>query len=226
MSSRGKQGSTSSNSTSTGKRGSIKRTPEAIKLDRAETVRLLRRGWTKTAIAEKLGVHPTQISYDWKIIITEINAARDKDLEELIAIKLEEYGEIKRQAWEAWEKSKKERTKHTQEVSQGLDGSDRVKDITSREGGNYNGDHLRTILNCLSAERELLGLNPAKKIEGRISGTATIDWDKLAGAIPPSGTPLPDNVEDKIMGLLKSVNAQKPVVLDHNPTVIEHKPTS
>lgn len=225
-----------------------KRTPQAIKLDRAETVKLLRRGWTQTAIAEKLGVHQTQISYDWKMILKEVNEARDKDLEELITVKLEEYGEIKREAWAAWERSKKERNKTVLETSTSSGkgrssgdesddddngGSERSREIFTRETGTWSSEYLKTILTCLAAERELLGLNPAKKFEGKMVATATtVDFEKLAKAIPPDGIPLPDDVENKIMNLLESVGANetiRPVSEENNrpsPKQIDHVPVS
>ena len=207
-----------------GSKKAPKRTPEALKLDRAETVQLLRRGWTKTAIAEKLGVHQTQISYDWKCILKEVMEARDKDLEELIAIKLEEYGEIKREAWAAWEQSKKDRQRLMNEATTNHFGESNKQSETI-ERGNWSSEYLRTIINCLAAERELQGLNPAKQFEGKLTATTTsVNWDKLASAIPPPGVPLPDSVEDKIMALLEETGANEPVRL--TPKQITYIPAS
>lgn len=199
-----------------------KRTDDQLILDRAETVSLLRRGWTKTAIATKLGVHPTQISYDWKKILKELVAARDTDLEELIAIKLEEYAEIKREAWEAWERSKRERNRRVLESSTygpsgggsgddgdsggGSGGSERTREVLTVDDGQWSSEYLKTIVQCLNAERELRGLNPVKDAKPANNNTVNINWDVLASAIPPAGVPLPDPVEEKIMALLQEVD--------------------
>lgn len=199
-----------------------KRTNDQLILDRAETISLLRRGWTKTAIATKLGVHPTQISYDWKKILKELVAARDTDLEELIAIKLEEYAEIKREAWEAWERSKRERNRRVLESSSssssgggdedegtggpsGGRGSERTREILTTDDGQWSSEYLKTIVQCLNAERELRGLNPVKDAKPQ-NNTVNINWDVLASAIPPAGVPLPDPVEEKIMALLQEAD--------------------
>lgn len=215
-----------------------KRTNDQLILDRAETVSLLRRGWTKTAIATKLGVHPTQISYDWKKILKELVAARDSDLEELIAIKLEEYAEIKREAWEAWERSKRERNRRVLESStyggsgaggedgEGGGGSERTREVLTVDDGQWSSEYLKTIVQCLNAERELRGLNPVRDAKDKTTNNIQINWDVLASAIPPAGVPLPDTVEEKIMALLQEADSTLQDPSRQPPKQIPYIPSS
>lgn len=171
-----------------------KRTKEQRVLDKAEMVRLIRRGATKSYVASVLGVHPTQITYDWKQVIREVMKERYTDLNEIVALKLVEYAEVKAEAWWAWDRSKQvaqeemakevaeQILKHLDEAKDLPDGVS-AKDILanlkitveSRKGP--QNQFLQTVLSCLEAERQLQGLDPIKKID--LSGKVTLDWDKL-----------------------------------------------
>lgn len=192
-----------------------KRTEDQRILDRVETVRLLRRGWTKEMIAERQGVHPTTISWDFKCVLRSLNEEKDRDVEELVAVKLEELAEVKREAWAAWERSKEEHRKVTSEetpcpppADDGMGPDSRMgkrrkrrqklppsvptlpgKRVITTQGQSGDPRYLRTVLDCLHAECELQSLYPAKEITGRI---AVLDWDALAQRIPDgpgAGTP-------------------------------------
>jgi hypothetical protein len=191
-----------------------KRTEDQRTLDRIETVRLMRRGWTRTAIAERHGVHPSTISWDFKAILRELNESRDRDIDELVAVKLEELGELKREAWSAWERSKLDHKKvmtesgpcgsddeEEEEAGSSSSGNGRKgrgrkrrkkasgrlapsKLIETLQGQSGDPRYLRTVLDCLHAECELQSLYPAKAITGRI---AVLNWDELAQRIPSDG---------------------------------------
>src|SRR5262245_2052021 len=94
-----------------------KRTKAQRELDRAEMLKLLRRGWTKARIGERLGVHRTQVDYDWNAVLKELQADRERDTEKLIEAKKEEYAEVKREAWDAWERSKEDKERRVAETT-------------------------------------------------------------------------------------------------------------
>jgi transposase-like protein len=170
--------------------------------DKAEMVKLLRRGWTKTAIAEKLGVHRTQVVHDWKQILEDLVETRDQEVNQLVVLKLEELGEVKREAWDAWERSKLDREKTVREDWESDSGSGSTKEIKTREGQVGEARYLDTVLKCIAAERELLGLNPKKSME--ITGTV-INWDSLVSTVQVSvetGT-VPDLIEEQIRQLME-----------------------
>lgn len=147
-----------------------KRTPEQRELDLARMVKLLRRGLSKTQIAEQLGVSRGQIVYDWKQVLARLQADRDKDAKATVAAKLEEYREVKAEAWAAWERSKEDKERRTAETvtetSGGGEppGQSRTKAVKQIEGRLPDHDYLNTVLKCLEAERELEGLDPPKKL--------------------------------------------------------------
>jgi hypothetical protein len=148
-----------------------KRTELQRETDRAEMMRMLRRGYTHSMVAERLGVARSMVSYDFQVVMKQIIADRTADTEAIIAAKLQEYAEVKREAWEAWERSKEDVTRRTREGSSRSDGKGessegkRVSETTEIRTGDPR--YLETVLNCLKAERELLGLNPAKQLEMR-----------------------------------------------------------
>jgi hypothetical protein len=162
--------------------------------DRAELAKWMRRGATQAWIAERLGVSTQTIHLDWRILVTQMRQFRDTDVEAAIAIKLEEYAEIKREAWEAWEKSKVEWHKTVEDSYTRADGSPGGKITTTTEDCVGDSRFLQIIMSCLAAERELQALDPPKVVQGHLSGSIT--WDILLGAIP-SG-PVPDEVEAAI----------------------------
>jgi hypothetical protein len=192
------------------KRKHAPRTPDQRELHRAEVVRLIRRGYTKSAIAAHLRVSPNTITEDWKVVIRQIRADQTEDLKEYIACKLQEYSEIKKEAWEQWDKSKQDARKRVRERNlRVIEPRDKkkgtppktglvvTKDVSTRTGQCGDPRYLQVILNCLSAERELLGLDPVKEVT--IKGKTSL-WDILANGIPD--TDLPDEIEQQLEQLL------------------------
>ncbi len=183
-----------------------KRSKEQRLLDRVEMVHLLREGCSKSAIAAKLGVHATQISYDWKIVVKELAQSRDRDLDELITVKIEEYGHLKREAWAAWHQSKVE-----------LKPVYKTDEKTGKLTLEYvetpcepNPAHLKTVLECLKAECDLLGLYPKKEVSIKGTVSQAINWDILAG-LPPDGQECPDEVELEITRRLERSASEQAV---------------
>jgi predicted transcriptional regulator len=196
------------------------RSPREREMDRLEMVKLLRRGYTQQEVADIIGISQAQVCYDWKIVISKLRNESDTARDELIAIKLEEYREIKREAWDAWERSKEDAERleedefcedRTCAVCSGKgtngrggkcfncqgNGFRKAQKATSkrltREGKNPANEYLRTILSCVEAERELLGINPDKKVSGTLN---VMNWDLLANGIPDGQ--VPDLIEQEI----------------------------
>lgn len=137
-----------------------KRTKGQRAADMAEMVRLVRRGHTQRDIAARLGIAASQVNYDWKQVLAELNADREKDVGKILA----EYREIKAEAWAEWERSKKDREKELTEAQSDGKGK-RTKATKSREGRLAEAEYLKVIQKCLEAERKLEGLDPAEKHE-------------------------------------------------------------
>lgn len=153
-------------------------------LDQLEMVRLLRRGWTISRIAEHFGLTETQVGYDMRVVLRDIRKERTKDVDALVTAKLEEYGEVKREAWDSWEKSKGPATKRTMkriETSRG----EATETTDSEEAVCGDPRFLKTVMECIEAERDLLGINAPKKIDVN----ATVVWDAFAGALEEGRTP-------------------------------------
>lgn len=202
-----------------------KRNKTQKEIDRDRISHLLRRGWTQVEIAKELGLHQTQISYDYKIIKKRRAAQREEDEKELIDSKLEEYREVKREAWQAWERSKENSKKVVEESillrKKGDDSEDgiidaqcilrKVKEILTTEGRLPANEYLNTILKCLAGERELQGLDAAKEVNVRAAvATTSIDFDAIAG-------PVPDMIEADIQAILSHRPRPSACSVDANP---------
>ncbi len=82
-------------------RTNVKRT-----LDRCIVAQLMRRGYSVFDVATKLNVTVETAHLEWSIVLKEFYEKRDEDTELAIQLILQQYAEIKREAWDAWEKSK------------------------------------------------------------------------------------------------------------------------
>lgn len=145
-------------------------------------------------IAEKFKVSPAQISCDWKIIVKQLREEATGEIKELIALKLEEYAEVKREMWEAWEKSKANQEERVEEDIANNRGG-QTKTSVKERGSCGDPKFIAIIMECLKQESNLQALNPAKEIRGSL--TTSINWDVLAQGIPLDG-PVPDEVEAEI----------------------------
>jgi hypothetical protein len=169
---------------------SNKRTPSQIQLDRAEMVTLLRRGWTKKAIAAKFGLHETQISYDWKRVLMGVQDDMRDESELAVIAQLERNAEVEREAWQAWEKSKDPAHKHVLErrrrvvkVEGNEDGGDGEgtgaggegkpatevrmepeRETTTTEQKVGDPRFLGIVQTCQEVERDLRGITPATRV--------------------------------------------------------------
>jgi hypothetical protein len=176
-------------------------------------------------IADHFGVSNEQIEVDYKAVLKDCTKHRDRVTKVLIARKLEEYAEVKREAWEQWERSKGPcesiRVESTTQPIKcddcggtgkiglvkknrclGCKGTGKieapVKTTHTTIGRLGDSNYLRVIIDCLKAERDLMGLNPSLKMkvkgEHRIDGN--ISWDMIMQGIPDG--PVPDVVENAL----------------------------
>lgn len=204
-----------------------KRSAEKREIDLAEIARLLRRGYSHREIAVKLKLSAQQVGIDVK---TLMERCREESLNDIVAHReriLSEYREVKKEAWEAWEKSKNDRYKRTEETStSAIRSGGRI--IETTEEGLPSSEHLRTVMSCLTAERDILGVDAPKQVEARVE---TINWDIIAGEIDLKT----DTVEDRMRRVLGLPVKQEgdtgknilecreelvdPVIIDHVPDV-------
>lgn len=151
---------------------------ETHKLEILQLVaKLDRRGWTQFQIRDEVerqfGTSFAQpmVSRWLKEIRQQYRETMISERREAVAAKVEEYREIRREAWLAWERSGEDAEKLVEEygvVSEpaGFDDSVTsevlIKRIITREGRLPDNAYLATIVKTLEAERELLGLDEPK----------------------------------------------------------------
>lgn len=161
-----------------------RRSKGEIAFDRKEIASMIKRGYSKYAIAEKLGVEYRHIASDYKQILRSVAKATKYNTSTHIAKALAELEEVKREAWEAWEKSKKNAQKkviETVEIVTDEGTGERTKVIKTIEGRIPDAKFLNVIEKCIDNEKKLLGLDAAKKVDLNIE--TDIPWQKLAGRI-------------------------------------------
>lgn len=128
------------------------RTEQQRAIDRTEIAKLLRRGHTVGQIAEQLPhISYSQVRYDIKQFMAELAEERAEQAPSVLAAKLQEIAEIKREAWAEWEISKLPVTRYT-------------KDGDAYEVREPQERYLRLIYDCVVKECELQGVRiPAMK---------------------------------------------------------------
>ncbi|MCE9533796.1 MAG: hypothetical protein K8T89_22105 [Planctomycetes bacterium] len=117
---------------------------------------MLRRGWTRKMVAEKFGLHQSQIDYDWRIVHEELKGNRDRDYDRLISVRLEQYAETMREAWAEHEKSKV--------ATLDKDGNEKPREPSDR--------WLRVVVSCLDSMCDLQGLAVPKRKDVTDSDTS------------------------------------------------------
>jgi predicted transcriptional regulator len=148
------------------------RTKTQREADAAEVERLDRRGYSQREIASRIGVAPSQVCYDLKLLRKRYRDAQLSERSAAVAEKLAQYRDIRREAWEAWERSKDNKEKEITEKVSSLGAQEaaaakieKLKAIITTEGRLPGNEYLRTILETLQNERELQGLDAPKKQE-------------------------------------------------------------
>lgn len=206
----GREGMRKQGTTTTRSNPRNHRTSQQRELHRAEVAKLTRKGYSLQMIAEELKVSYATVKQDWKAILTEYRENRDEDTEALVQAKLQEYAEVKREAWKAWERSKLGTVEEEERESLSNKGGSRRTLSRIKKSSAGDSTFLIVIADCLKAERELLSLNPTKKVE--VKGNMT--WDVLSQAIPDGE--VPDEIENAIRlalegdGIIKAPHGQLP----------------
>lgn len=183
--------------------------PETAREERRAQVALLdRRGYTTDEIGRRIGVTRQTVINDLKVLKERYMESALDDVRAMIAYKLQQYRDIRREAWEAWERSKEDQTRTTSEymiakpdedekneeprgrgrpkkkpgeaLGGFLDSMRKIREIVVKEGRIPANEFLTTILKTLEAERQLLGLDPKEKGAG--VNIVNIDWKSLAAA--------------------------------------------
>lgn len=139
--------------------------------------KLDRRGWSQFQIRDEVerqfGTSFAQpmVSRWLKEIREEYRKTIMAERREAVAAKVEQYRDIRREAWLAWERSGEDAKKLVEEYSTssesvGVDDSvtseELIKRIITKEGRLPENAYLNTIMKTLEAERELLGLDEPK----------------------------------------------------------------
>ena len=164
-----------------------KRTAEERERQLAEMLRLLRRGWSRTRIGEKLGTHPTHLLLDWKECLRRlgergcVSAPSGRRRRGSVPRALRRHIYIERYAWiieeagEAWERSKLDKEKLSAETVENdspgkpdakkSSAGKRTKKNKIIEGRLPDADYLRLIALCTKEQVELENLKRAKSTE-------------------------------------------------------------
>lgn len=185
------------------------------------------KGLTQRQIAARIsreeGLEVSQPSVSG--MLGEIKARRKamggRDPAEVLEEKLEQYRVIRAAAWDAYERSEKDVMKEVEEfvaplIREGRGkgrGADRgrpeetllrLKLIRTRQGRLPASEYLRMIMDTLQAERDLLGIDAAKKVDVTSDNVSrTVSWVSVK---PGERYVPPDDVEEK----LKALEAQLP----------------
>lgn len=180
--------------------------------DYAAIARLDRMGYSQREIAARVGLTQGQVCQDIKQIKKRYQTAALGERSAQLVEKLLQYRDVRAEAFEAWEDSKKPGIKVVEEQvltrtkERDPDGDPALqpddepemlltKIVTTREESLPRNEYLGTILKTIEGERELLGLDAPKKVDLK---SQVFSWDMLAEALPPSGGPVPDRIEEEL----------------------------
>lgn len=152
-----------------------RRTKFEIERDRAEIARLYLRGWTQSAIGEKLDLSQQQISYDLGKIRAVWRESSLIDMNEAKARELASIDELERTYWQAWAKSCESTSTKTTKVSgaatQDAKTSKPSRAETTKREQSQNGNpaFLAGVERCIGLRIKIIGLEAPKRTE--LSGT-------------------------------------------------------
>ena len=175
-----------------------------------EVAAMHRRGMTQTDIAKAVGVTQPQIAYDLREVRTRYQATQLDDHGALVAEKLEQYRDVRREAWLAWERSKEdagmvvEEFVDASESDGSRDGSERrIRRVATKAGRLPGNQYLLTIMRTLDAERELLGLDPEKPAAQNNLNVVMAGAEFWAGLVNQIKQSMP-GVEQRVMMALEA----------------------
>ena len=172
----------------------------------AEVAKMYRQGRTQTEIAETLGVSQPNVCRDLKIIRERYQRTQLDDRGALIAEKLAQYRDIRREAWLAWERSKEDAGMVVEEFVDATEsdgsreGSERrIRRVVTKAGRLPVNQFLQTILATHKAERELLGLDPEKPAAQNNINVVVAGAEFWSGLVKQMKASLPLAVESRVM---------------------------
>lgn len=135
------------------------------------------RGWSTymlvDVVKQKLGISISQpmVAIYRKQMLAETAKEYRGNRQELVAEKIEQLRDIRREAWDAWVRSSEDARKTVEEYSSGKEqvspddyvtSEELVKRVETREGRLPDNAYLNTIRQTLDDERKLLGLDEVK----------------------------------------------------------------
>ncbi len=138
-----------------------------IEARRANIASLYLKGKTGREIAQDVGVTPSQVSQDLKIIVKRWQESAIEDISKKKAQDLAELLQVKKELWEAWEKSK-ESTKKRKKRYQGEKLVSEETEAIERLG---DPRYISEMLQTQKQIAELLGYHADTKL--------TLDYDRL-----------------------------------------------
>jgi predicted transcriptional regulator len=190
-----------------------------------------RRGYDIHEIADRLGISEDAVQKSIEEVHTKYMDAVMAQREELVAEKRAQLRELRKEAWEAWERSKGDRERTVTETrpgalcpkckGQGKDarvkgrvchqcsGTGRMKDskklIQVHEGRLPSNEYLKTIIETLREEAELLQLTSPGSVNTQVNVVA---WDTLLAQARESRTAESGGTGDVIASKLHAIEAR------------------
>lgn len=180
-----------------------------------KALHMLSRGESRYSIARQLGESQRVIDQVLKTAVDLVVKERTIADDEERALKIAEYKEVKREAWLAWERSKadaqkivverfKPRPKKDEDGNE-VEQPEQKKTTRSNEGRLPSSSYLTIILQCIQAERELMGLDPDLNIN--LKQTHAISWDSFSEAARKAASiERHDQVEQELMKMIEDPN--------------------
>lgn len=181
-----------------------KRSKDRREADLTVMVQLLRRGVTRREAARQLGVHESQVSYDWKKLLKQLREERGYDARAHKDVLLEQILEVRAEAWKAWDHSNARMLEEvTRQVYEQVMASVQAtgelpKGVSVKLKSNPPADYLRAVLESIREEGKLEDLYPAARTDNKNENVNSlrVDWDTLVRQLPPGA--LEDTVEKRL----------------------------
>lgn len=135
-----------------------------VEARRAEISRLYLMGYTGAEIADHVGVSPSQVSRDLKILTQRWKDESIRDISERKAKDLAELEHVKRELWTAWMKSKEALKKQKRKKSNSGTGKGYEENSQERTERLPDARYMSELLRVIKQVADLLGYNEAQKI--------------------------------------------------------------
>jgi len=144
-----------------------------------------RLGYTQFAIAAQIGVTQPVVSEYLKKIRKRYSESTLMTRDALVQEKLAQYADLRREAYDAWQRSQQSLMEKGERGALSLSSVDHLLKVGKV-------DFLHIIADTYAAERQMLGLDEALKID---TTTDVFNWDLLAGVLTK---PVEDPLEEAL----------------------------